>query len=358
MLLCSYANAAYWPYCVEARFHYGAMYRHHQEFDYLSRGHTPGLELGLLFRPPAEQAWAQAYHYPQWGFAYRYTDLAFPRVLGQAHALYGLIDLPLTGKPPGSFWQMYMRIGLGPSYLTRHFDEYTNNFNAAIGSAYNVFVLFAWNHRLRITPRLSLLAGIDMIHYSNGAMRRPNFGINVFALNAGLKWQLFLNTDGDYYAPDTISDSPSRTEYLVWSSVGWHDHGKPGDILYRVYNFTAEANRVWHGMSALKIGADLFYNSYMDAYLEEEEIDNNSPFRMLATGLHLGYSQHVGPLRMGVAMGYYLYNEEEAVGTYYHRLIFRYRFSPHWFANFSLHSHFAVANNFEWGLGYIINAKE
>jgi hypothetical protein len=197
-----------------------------------------------------------------------------------------------------------------------------------------------------------------MHHYSNGAMRMPNLGLNVFALHGGLACKLGNITKTKM--PQTVKGFSPYWEYAAWSSIGWRDIAWPGGQLYPAWNLSFEANRVGGPKSALKTGADLFYNSYTDDLLLKDSTISKTPAigENLAGGVHLGYAQLFGPLRLGLVMGVYGFNKLENDGLFYHRLMVRYCFLPNWFANISLHSHFAVANNFEWGIGYIIDTRK
>lgn len=73
--------------------------------------------------------------------------------------------------------------GFGLGYLS---TTYFTNGNPLIGSHINFSSRLALNAATRITNNLKLSIGVDILHFSNGAMRIPNNGININSLSFGL----------------------------------------------------------------------------------------------------------------------------------------------------------------------------
>ena len=68
----------------------------------------------------------------------------------------------------------------------------------------------------------------------------------------------------------------------------------------------------------------------------------------------MSYELVISRLSVIAHIGGYVIDNWKQDGLLYHRLGFNYRINKHFLANFTLKTHFAKADNFELGLGYIL----
>ena len=66
----------------------------------------------------------------------------------------------------------------------------------------------------------------------------------------------------------------------------------------------------------------------------------------------LGYSYNIGHISLPIEMGYYVFQKSKPDGYVVSRIGVRYYSKSGIVAHFGLRTHFAVAYNFEYGLGY------
>ena len=191
----SFAQAKNKNYEIEARAHFGFLYFQNDEFhSALGRysRHAPAFELSLHRNTYGQHRWEVLHNYPSIGFTFYYSPLTFQndevaKELGQVFALYPFINFPFNPdeRSRGTF-----KLGVGLGYLTNKFDPKENYHNYAIGSHLNAAINLSFEYRQRIAERLTWVSSIGLTHFSNGATRSPNMGINIFSLATGFSWYL------------------------------------------------------------------------------------------------------------------------------------------------------------------------
>lgn len=180
-------------YEIEAKMYYGYMYfqndEYHSALGRYSR-HTPSYEVSLHRNTYGEHRWEVLHNYPSIGLSFYYSGFGNDSIaaeLGKVFALYPFINFPIT---PGTNSRLTFKLGVGIGYLTNKFDPKENYHNYAIGSHVNAAVNLSFEYRQCITDRLHWVASIGLNHFSNGATRSPNMGINIFNVATGFSWYL------------------------------------------------------------------------------------------------------------------------------------------------------------------------
>ena len=178
---------------IEARMHYGYMYfqndEYHSALGRYSR-HTPAFEFSLHRNTYGERRWEVLHNYPSIGFTFYYSGFGNDSIsaeLGKVFALYPFINFPIT---PSETSRLTFKLGVGVSFLTNKFDPKENFHNYAIGSHVNAAVNLSFEYRQRIVKRLHWVTSVGLTHFSNGATRSPNMGINIFSVATGFSWCL------------------------------------------------------------------------------------------------------------------------------------------------------------------------
>ena len=173
--------------------HYGYMYFQNDEFhSALGRysRHTPAFELSLHRNTYGQHRWEVLHNYPSIGFTFYYSGFGNDSIaaeLGKVFALYPFINFPFT---PNESSRLTFKLGVGLSWLTNKFHPTENFHNYAIGSHLNAAINLSFEYRQRIVERLHWVTSIGLTHFSNGATRTPNMGINIFSVATGFSWYL------------------------------------------------------------------------------------------------------------------------------------------------------------------------
>ncbi len=180
-------------YEMEARAHFGHLYFQNDEYhSALGRYsmHAPAYELSLHRNTYGQHRWEVVHNYPSIGFTFYYSAFrndSISKELGQVFALYPFIRFHMVGSERS---KLTFKLGVGLSYLTNKFDPKENYHNFAIGSHVNAAINLSFEYRQIVTKRLYWVTSAGLTHFSNGATRSPNMGINIFSVATGLSWYL------------------------------------------------------------------------------------------------------------------------------------------------------------------------
>ncbi len=260
-------------YEVEARAHFGYLYFQSDEYhSALGRysSHVPALELSLHRNTYGQHRWEVLHNYPSIGLTFYHSPLTFRNTnvtneLGNVFALYPYINFPFN-KSASS--QLTFKFGVGVSYLTKKFHPTENYHNYAIGSHLNAAVNLSFEYRQRLFDRLTLVTSAGLTHFSNGATKAPNMGINIFSAATGFSWYL--------KPPKSLIDRrlrpvpypfefDGRRHFVtdVQYTVGYKDVSQQysANDFYLIHNLAAQAMLQLTERDRLGMGAELVFDN-------------------------------------------------------------------------------------------------
>jgi hypothetical protein len=111
------------------------------------------------------------------GFTISYSTLGRASFLGNMYGCYYYIVSPLIGK------SIYFKSGLGLGYNSKVFNYQTNFENVALGTAINILVNVGLAYKIQLAKKHILQTSLELLHFSNGATRTPNLGLNIIGLH-------------------------------------------------------------------------------------------------------------------------------------------------------------------------------
>lgn len=136
--------------------------------------HALAISVGS-FKTDSTNIWAKRYNYPQTGITLFYSNIGNNAVFGNqfsAMAFVGFNVFNQQKKP------IYLKLSLGATYFTAHFDATENRKNVNIGSPLNWGFLAGAYKTISEKEGLNLKLGLVFSHASNGHTQLPNFGLN------------------------------------------------------------------------------------------------------------------------------------------------------------------------------------
>lgn len=327
---------------------------HRSTIGHLVKGYPTTYEVDIIKHSEGNKLWQLENNKPDLGLSFQFIDFKNPSQLGYGICAAPFVEIPFNVRPKTS--RIVMRICWGATYITKKFDVIENQKAIAIGSHVNAFVQFKWFWHLQLTKKIHFEPGITFSHASNGRTKVPNLGLNVLSLNAGLNFAI-SSKKTNYNAPiDSSTKAKSKNELLAFTAIGFNQQSiNSKNLKSYVVSFAYQRNvRNTHKFS---LGVDVFYDEIYQAdydYLLKKSANGIDKFR---SSIRAGYAYNIGRISIPIEIGYYFLDKAKPDAPIVSRLAVRYYSKCGLVAQFGLRTHFAVAYNFEYGLGYRLFLK-
>lgn len=285
------------------------------------------------------------YRHPTFGFGFYAATFNRPEI-GTPYALYGFVDFPFWNKKDR--WQWIYSMAMGLSYNFNPYDREKNPLNTLIGSRQNAYIHFHSRVNHKINDRLSLSMGLGFTHFSNGAYKLPNVGLNKGSLLVGIQYR---TSKEKAFTPNHTLPAYNRK---IQTDIYWSNGVKnfrPGGAIYWKTGFGM--NRTWSidHRYRLGLGADIFYRTGAS----NPSFGGNGLENAWSYGAYVAWEWVITeklfmPLNVGTYFHHYMEN-----GTrhrLYERIGLRYRINRQLYAGVSIKAHLVAADFTEWTIGY------
>ena len=366
-----------------------------------------GAEVAVEFLPTGRWRCLTDYNNASVGVAVDYLNLTNDKMLGQAFAPYAYLNIPFVRRKHFLFG---VRAGIGAAIVTKTYYNTADSHplfmkslrdgdgypigNAGSGSHLNAYFAEALYMEFPISHGFAITASYGWYHISNGSIKQPNSGFNMFNGMLSLTYQPHYDT---YQAPETTVPkglySDKRWDVELSATGGVRQAYYQDNRYFGVASVSVAAHyRPW---SIFKIGGgvDMFYDgyyrsvnetpttdgpvtAYKKTYLRESRIENC--FRVgvsvqpefvvgnLSVGFHLGVyiydniknlepyqkARENGGLHKGVFYAYDILNAgDNEDGWLYTRIVLKYRVTKHLFVQAGMKAHIFRAEFIDAGLG-------
>lgn len=289
---------------IDAHLLAGKVFRHEKKFTLPIPKLTTGIDLNLAFHTDGRKAWQQRRRYPRIGIALTGINYGIDSVYGHVFGLYPNITFPIIS---GSNVEWTLRAGNGIGYVTKQFSrtEPVNTLNVAIGSKLNDFIMFITDLSYRVDDHWNIKAGGFITHISNGSVRKPNLGVNVAGIIAGVSYFPITSR------PARIADSlpPLRNRYLLQArgAISLVSSNTPGGPLHPVYIGTIYISRRWHSHNKVFAGLDYSYHTNIFAHLRDNRLEaGHEKQQSYKSAIVLGNEFLLGRVGISFQAGIYL----------------------------------------------------
>ena len=343
---------------IDAKVHYGTIMPHRKFMRHLVTGHSTFAMISVSKQLYGNKSWEQIYNYPAKGFAFHYINLGNQEQLGNAYGIYPYISFPCIRSKNYTF---SYRWGAGVGFVEKPFDREDNYKNNAVSTKINFLMSVMLESRWKINNYLSLTADFGFTHMSNGDIKLPNLGINVADLGLGVSYNIaqkgFDRKDKGkefVFRKDTLSH-PDKGLVYTFMAVFGVKKTIPVDVrnylTYAIYsNFTKSVGK----RRRLGLGIDIFYDDSNIALYNSDTTNtfSDKEIEFIKPGIHFSHVLVIGKLMAVTEIGVYLHDKYKRDGPIYHRIALRHYIYKNLLFNFSVKSHWANADYFEWGLGY------
>ncbi|WP_303312342.1 acyloxyacyl hydrolase [Hymenobacter sp. BT730] len=325
----------------------GFIVAHSSRVRHLVRAHPTGLELNLQRQTTGHAPWHAWYGYPKIGLALVYYDYHNP-VLGRSYAASFYLNK--------TYWrttrqELNFRLGTGIGWFTQVFSQESNHKNALVSSRCNAMLQARVEYDWALSPRVGLLVGVGLNHFSNGATAKPNLGINIPTVVLGLNFhQQRSFRPLDVPPPPEPEDIGQNFLYLS-TSLGIKRLNEIDLKTYLVNSVSVVGGRRVNRKSNLLLGLEGFYDRSLRAEQRDTARQDVPLVDVKKAGVFLGHELLFGRLALVTHLGVYVYNPYKSNNFYYERVGLKYHFTNRLFGAVDLKVHRGAADVLEWKAG-------
>ncbi len=316
-------------------------------------------ELRMSWQGRGEDHWSGQFGYPSYGVGVYSGFIGDPQIFGNPNAVFGFINFPISKATRRNVFAIEPALGL--TYNLKSFSKEENPLNDAIGARMAVYFNVNFGFAYKWTRQMDITYGIDFTHFSNGRTYAPNYGLNMFGINLGLRYN--YNTANHYKNMDFegVDEFPSRYDrqsrfknlgvdqhnslnaFLALSTVQT-DEGAGTDTRYMALSAVLDYQYKFNQVHGITGGFDYFF----DGSLEERYPDDLS--RRHLVGIHAGYDFMFWRMTMLMHIGTYL-TDSQGKKPLYARIGLRYDISNRIYTQVALKTESTVADWVEFGIG-------
>lgn len=332
--------------------HYGFIMAHNPNMANLIKKHIGAGEVYLIRQTTGEKKWERIYRNPEKGVGFFYAELGNPEQLGQGLGLFPFVNLPIN---PDAKFRIHFRIGNGIGLITKPYERLLNHKNHIIGTYLNEFIYLRFNSVFFPFPKFRMEAGIGISHLSNGLWAVPNLGINMITANIGFSvWNKDHEPQPKPYANYPHDSVNRKWVHQIIFAAGVNELNYRNGPKYPTYALAYTAWKQVAHKSRFGGGTDMFYSVANLVKAEQDSLfDYTRKLNNVQAGIRGAYELVIGKFSLPIEMGAYVITKFTIRGPLYHRIGVRYRVNKHLVLNYTLKSHWATAENIEFGIGLL-----
>lgn len=285
----------------------------------VSRASIYALRLG--WRKADDKYWHYAYKRPEVGIGLEYLDIHNDEEIGNPWSAYTFIEAGLIDRKR---FRLALTVDFGLSYFWRPYNTQTNDKNLALGSVLNYHVGLGFRSNIFLTENISAVLATILNHHSNGAVTKPNLGINMASVEVGLKYNWKKRTIERNWT-DTTRQIRPYTEFSIFSGT----RNIVPDGSYQGF-VGLHTNRMYpiSGLFAFGGGAELLYDSAAFQGLAAASVGDR-----LSVAGYLSAIVFIQRVSLSMDFGRYMYRKEgdRDISHNYQRMSLRYQLTDRLF---------------------------
>ena len=223
------------------------------------------LSFQVLKQTTGDKLWERNYGLPTYGLGAYSANFFDNKGFGTPVAVYGVFKAPF--KRWNSISLNY-EAALGFTFNWKAFNPSENNYNTSLGATESVFIDLGANLNYELSPHFYLGFGASFTHFSNGALKSPNLGLNTFSPKIILEYRI------NRFNPEVLKQPIPA--FIKNTSVDFSIFGGVKNVIYKVnnvdtitkykgvyypvYGFKSVVNRQVNYKSKLGVGMCLSYD--------------------------------------------------------------------------------------------------
>jgi hypothetical protein len=309
---------SYW----ELNYSKGSILEHKQLVSFLFREHPSFYTIGWFKTASPDSAWEESYNYPDRGFVLIHQDF-HNKKLGTTTGLNYATTFYLLNRNNKN--QFSIQLGFGAAYNSNPLDFDTNLSNIVMSS----HLLFSNHIKInyaypKLFHKIGLNAGISFSHFSNGALVKPNLGLNTVFLNIGMNFHNEKIVKYEKHQREKMEKQPLH--FTLGVGGGIHET-LPNIGAKPIYYLSAQLSKRITYKTGILLGFDLFNSMSIKDLAVYNAINDPDPNARVKdykqVGMFLGKETFFNKISFNVKIGYYLYRPVPGATSIYETISFK-----------------------------------
>jgi hypothetical protein len=296
------------------------------------------------------------YKNPSFGLLVNYFNIQNVDTFGNPISISGFYRSPFFYRENFSLnWE----IGFGFAGNFSPYDSINNSEMDLISTNYNLHAFLSMIAIFKINENIDILLSPKFLHFSNGALKKPNKGMNLYGIALGARYYLSRNQSSIRPLKSSKPEAIQRNTELDINFSGGIKSG--GDVLEDVaplfFASTLRIDYFWryHWVGKLGGGLDFFY----DESLIRKVNYNPKTYEYMMYGAHIGHELMFGKVSLLFQAGTYYKKHIEAKQWAFLRLGVMSYLSDNIYVAVSMKTLLGFkADYFEVGIGYKANLSK
>lgn len=328
---------------VEGKFKAGFLAAHRGMIGHLPTEHAFAGELSYLIQGKGQKDWHNHFNRPTYGFTAFFGSVGNRELLGHYFGSYAFASFPLIKHKSYTF---SFKVGGGMGYGTKVYDPENNILSAAVSTHFNAMIVAGVESRF-VFGNNSAIIGLDMTHFSNGATKVPNLGLNLPYVSIGYGRKIQKSNFCDSCA---VAGLGKQTLFFGAMAIGSVSMNFPtGGKKYPVYALSMFGRKIFGDKGGLEVSLDVMSKQ---SNIEFKPDVPKTQLDLIQVGAFAGFILPLDHLHFVLGMGVYVRDKFSPIDRFYHRAGVRYVFDNGINLGVVLKSHWARADYFEYGIGY------
>ena len=316
--------------------------------------------------------WEQIYNFPYYGIGIYHANFYNDGELGSPISLYGFWGSPLKRYRRGA---LNFGLSLGLGWNWEPFDEITNPWNVAIGSKNTAYIDIGTCYNHWLSNHFELIGGLTFTHFSNGAMKKPNKGINLFAPTFEMRYH-FSDEKPQFRQKEIPDSGEPQNEIFFFLAAGSKQRslnidGEENyessyqDLYYDAFTISAVFQRQYSYTFKAGLGIDISYDESTGAKIEEVNGKYvkvpDDDLQKISLGIVSNFEKVINRISLLGGIGVYVARKkiEDQTPVIYMRAGMKYHFWKDFFLGVNVRAHnFSVADYTEWNIGHTFKLKK
>lgn len=318
--------------------------------------------LQLSVQTHGEKLWEQLYNFPRYGLGLYKPFFPDAPYLGDPFAVYGTMGFALKR------WESIaidFDVGLGLAFNWKSYLE--DKYNLAMGASESVIFSTTLSVEKRLVNGLIFTAGAGFVHFSNGSLKVPNLGINLFTPKAGLAYNFSRQEQKNRY--QHVPEYHKQSEVFISAFIGWRNYLYDGSdvdsitqrkgVYYSCYGISVAYNYQVSHKSKFGVGVMADYLGFVNSSITAENgklVPNPASFSDgIEVSIYPSYELVMERASMILQPGFFIYRTDypERTPSIYQRIGLKYHITDDVSLGLYMRAHdWSIADFIEWTIGY------